>query len=269
MAIITISRGSYSRGKEVAEQVARRLGYACISRDILLDASEIFNVPEIKLIRAIHDAPSLLERFSNGPSRYVTYIEAALLRFFKEDNVVYHGLAGHFFVQGVGHALKVRITADLQDRVHLEMEREKIAENEARHVILKDDEQRRRWSRSLYGIDTSDPSLYDLGVHIRHLRVEDAVEIICHTVGLERFRPTAASRQALTDLALAAEVKAVLTDRVADLEVRTFGGQVRIQAKIGSGGSDDESEELKWRALQVRGVTSVKLDLMHKARFVE
>ena len=28
MAIITISRGSYSKGKEVAEKVAERLGYA-------------------------------------------------------------------------------------------------------------------------------------------------------------------------------------------------------------------------------------------------
>lgn len=35
MAIITISRGSYSKGKEVAEKVAEKLGYECISRDVL------------------------------------------------------------------------------------------------------------------------------------------------------------------------------------------------------------------------------------------
>ena len=44
MAIITISRGSYSKGKEVAERVAQTLGYDCISREILLEASEHFNV---------------------------------------------------------------------------------------------------------------------------------------------------------------------------------------------------------------------------------
>jgi hypothetical protein len=38
MSIITISRGSYSRGKEVAEKVAAALGYECISREILLAA---------------------------------------------------------------------------------------------------------------------------------------------------------------------------------------------------------------------------------------
>ena len=52
MSVITISRGSYSRGKEVAEKVAKQLGYECISRDILLEASEEFNIPEIRLIRA-------------------------------------------------------------------------------------------------------------------------------------------------------------------------------------------------------------------------
>ena len=64
MSIVTISRGSYSKGKEVAENVAQRLGYECIARDAIIDASKEFNIPEIKLIRAIHDAPTILERFN-------------------------------------------------------------------------------------------------------------------------------------------------------------------------------------------------------------
>jgi len=97
MSIITIARGSYSRGKEVAEKVAVALGYQCISREVLLEASELFNVPEIKPVRAIHDSPSTLDRLSYGKEKYVAYIRAALLRHIQRDNVVYHGLAGHFF----------------------------------------------------------------------------------------------------------------------------------------------------------------------------
>ncbi|MCL4500397.1 MAG: cytidylate kinase-like family protein, partial [Deltaproteobacteria bacterium] len=104
MSIITISRGSYSRGKEVAEKLAQSLGYECLSRDILLEASERYNIPEIKLIRAIHDAPSILERFTYNKEQYVAYIRAALLRHVQKDNVVYHGLAGHFMLQGIPHA---------------------------------------------------------------------------------------------------------------------------------------------------------------------
>jgi hypothetical protein len=64
MSIVTISRGTYTRGKEIAEKLAAKLGYECLSREILLEASEQFNIPEIKLVRAIHNAPSILERFT-------------------------------------------------------------------------------------------------------------------------------------------------------------------------------------------------------------
>jgi hypothetical protein len=50
MPIITISRGSYSKGKEVAEKVAQKLGYKCISQEIILEASEAFHVPEIRMV---------------------------------------------------------------------------------------------------------------------------------------------------------------------------------------------------------------------------
>jgi len=65
MSIITISRGSYNRGKEVAEKLAQKLDYQCISREILLEASKEYNVPEIRLIRTIRDAPSILERLTH------------------------------------------------------------------------------------------------------------------------------------------------------------------------------------------------------------
>ena len=97
MSIVTISRGSYSRGKMVAEQLAKALSYECISREIILEASEHFNIPELKLIRAIHDAPTILDRFTYGKERFIVFFRAALLTHMQRDNVVFHGLAGHFF----------------------------------------------------------------------------------------------------------------------------------------------------------------------------
>ena len=186
MAIITISRGSYSKGKEIAEKTAEKLGYECVSREVLLEASEHFRIPEIKLVRALHDAPSILGRFSFGKERYMAFVEEAFLEHVQKDNVVYHGLAGHFFLKGVEHNLKVRIVADIEDRIKLEMERENITEDEARYTIEKDDRERQKWSMALYGIDTADPRLYDLLIHIRKITVDDAV---CeHCCGLRRWQ---------------------------------------------------------------------------------
>ena len=82
MGVITISRGSYSKGKEIAEKLSQNLGYECISRDILLETSAHFNIPEIKLVRAIHDAPSIFERFKHGKEKYLLYL--AFLLFFQQ-----------------------------------------------------------------------------------------------------------------------------------------------------------------------------------------
>jgi cytidylate kinase len=228
MAIITISRGSYSRGKEVAEKVAQELGYECIAREIVLEASEEFNMPEIKLIRAIHDAPSILNRFAYGKEKYIAYIQEALLKHLQKDNVVYHGLAGHFFVRGISHVLKVRIIADLEERIRLEMEREGISKKEASHILKKDDKERKKWSEHLYGIDTWDPTLYDLVLHIHKITVDDAADIICHVARLKHFQTTPESQKAMDDLALSAEVKAALIDTKPDIQVSADNGVVHI-----------------------------------------
>jgi cytidylate kinase len=206
MSIITISRGSYSKGKEVAEKVCQRLGYECVERDAIIDASKEFNILEIRLIRAIHDAPTILERFNYSKEKYLAYLQLAMLERFQKDNIVYHGLGGHFFVRNISHVLKVRIIADMKDRVKLEMERERISREEALRILKNDDNERRKWSKYLYGIDTWDPSLYDLVIHIRKITTDDAADIICRTVGLEHFRTTPESQKALNSLLLAARV---------------------------------------------------------------
>jgi cytidylate kinase len=223
MSIVTISRGSYSRGQEVAEKLALAAGYDCISRDVLLDASEYSDIPEAKLVRAIHDAPSFFERYTYGKERYVAYIRAAIMRHVQKDNFVYHGLAGHFFLQGVPHVLKVRIIASLEDRIEEEMRREKISADEARRILTKDDEERRKWSLALYGIDTWDSSLYDMVLHIKTMTVEDAVDLILHNLE-GPFSTTPESQACLDDLVLAAQVEATL--------IKSFPG-VKASAKDG------------------------------------
>lgn len=228
MPIITISRGSYSRGKDVAEKLAQRLGYECLSRDILLEASDEFNIPEIKLIRALHDAPTVLERFSHGRERYVAYLRSALLDHTRKDNVVYHGLAGHFFLSDISHVLKVRILANIEDRVEEEMRRENISPEEARYILKKDDEERRKWGINVYGVDTQDSKLYDMVLNVSTMTVEDAVDILCEAIGKKAFQTTPESRQKLEDIALAARVQTALMHLVPKVNVTASSGFISI-----------------------------------------
>jgi cytidylate kinase len=250
MSIITISRGSYSRGKEVAKE----LGYELISRDIVLEASEHFNIPEIKLIRAIHDSPSVLDRFTYGKERYVSYIRAALLKHVQKDNVVYHGLAGHFLLGGIPHLLKVRIIADLEDRIKEEMRRENISAEKARYILKKDDDERRKWSLQLYGIDTWDPSLYDMVLHIKNITAQDAANIIVDTIKLPCFQTTPESRQIVSDLALAAQIQAVLVEQFPSISVSAKDNAVLVDIKTAMVDQKDVAAQARRIAKNVAGI---------------
>ena len=212
MGIITVARGSYSHGQEIAEKVAQKLGWNCISREVILEASEEFNIPEIKLTQAFEDAPSILDRFTHGKRKYIAYTRAVLLQHLTKGNVVYHGFAGHFFVEGISHVLKILITASIEDRISLVTERDEISRKEASFLISKIDDQRRRWGKTLYGIEPWDPSLYDLTLHINRITIEDAVDAICQVSRLKQFQITPESEKAIDDLVLAVKVENFLID---------------------------------------------------------
>lgn len=231
MTIVSISRGSNSRGTEVAEKVAHTLGYRCLAREAVLEAFDQYNLPEEELLRAIDRPPSLLERTLDGKDRYLTTIRAALFHQFSGDNVVYHGFAGHYFVRDIKGALKVRILADLSDRVATVVARDGIPEADARRQLLKKDKERRRWGLYLYGVDPEDPALYDVVLHVGKMGTDGAAKIICNLAQHDSFQCSAASRAKLCDLALAASMRGALVDMELDLnivDITAKSGVVRI-----------------------------------------
>jgi len=261
MPIVTISRGSFSHGREVAEGVAQKLGYDCFSREILVEASQEFNIPEIKLVRALHDAPSILDRFTYGKEKYRAYIEKALLERVSQDNVVYHGWAGHFFLRDLSHVLKVRILADVEDRVRLVMDREKVSPDEALAILKKDDLERRKWSLALYGIDTADPGLYDLVLHIQKLTVDDAVDLICQSVSKPQFQTTPRSKQELENLILAARLKAALVSSLPSISVTARDGTAFVDVLGDLSRQEEITDQIKEIARKIEGVQEVRVNV--------
>lgn len=212
MGIITIARGTYSYGQEIAKKVAQKLGWNCISREVILETSEEYNIPEIKLTRAFENAPSILDHFTHGKKKYIAYTRSILLQHLKKGNVVYHGFAGHIFVEGISHILKILITANMEDRISLVMKRDRIPRKDAALLINRLDDQRRKWGKTLYGIEPWDPCLYDLTFHLDRITVENAVDTICQISRLKQFQMTPESEKTIEDLFLATKVENLLID---------------------------------------------------------
>ena len=211
MPIITLSRGCFSHGKEVAEKVASILDYKILSRETLIEeANQTYHVPEKELIKSIHDAPSVLMRLSRGREKYLSYIQAVLLAHAKNDNLVYHGHGSHLLLPNISHVFNVRIIADMADRIAYMQQVQDISEKEAMRYITAEDTHRSRWAHYLYKIDITDPFLYDMVLNIKSLNIDGAAELIRHAAKMETFQATAESRRALADLSLGTRVKAAI-----------------------------------------------------------
>lgn len=228
MSIVTISRGSFSHGSRVAQRLAERLNYECISREILLDASEKFNVPEIKLIRAFEDAPSFFDRFTNGRAMYVSFIRAALLERICKDNVVYHGFAGHALLMDLPQVLKVRVIAARDARIKLLMHKENVSWDRADEMLTKLDNTRRKWTEHLYGQNPNDPGLYDLVINISRVSEEEGAAIIERALEPLRFATTPESQALLHDTYLGAQVEACLIQEYPKIKVSSKDGVVFV-----------------------------------------
>lgn len=252
MAIITISRGSFSGGKSLAECTALKLDYGCVSREALVDAAvKRYGVPEQKLHDALTKKPGILDHLTREKSHYLLCLRAALVRMVKDEKVMYHGHAGHLLLKGVPHLLRVRVIASMDFRIKAVMKGQHLGRKEAIEYIEKVDDERSKWTKFLYREDWNDPSLYDLVLNIDQLGIADACEIVCCVANMEQYRVTPDSQKLLDNLVLSTEVRGVIacdaTNKgVADagVEIEADNGIVTISGTVASLEDADRIREL-------------------------
>ncbi len=260
MPIITISRGSFSGGKMVAEGVAQRLGYRCIDRDQIVQKAEVWGVSQDDLRTAIEKPPSFLGQSPQTRYRYLAFIQAALAEEARTGKVIYHGLAAHLLLGKGPRVLRTRIIARMQFRIDQVQNRLGCNCNEAVAYIKKVDEDRRRWTKFLYDLDWTDASLYDLVLNLEQISVQEACSVICSASQLKCFESTPDTQRAIDDLALASHVKAILAMDPAtanlQFEVAAEGGCVSVKGGVVSPG---QARTIGNIVRSVTGVAAVEL----------
>jgi cytidylate kinase len=236
MPIITISRGSLSGGTALAERVAQRLGYGCVSREVLVEAAAKYGVPEAKLSDFLDKVPGFWERLTVSRRLYLFFIQAIMCEFAQQGNLVYHGHAGHLLLKGIDHVLKVRLIAPLAYRVTAVMERQGVSPKAALQYIQQVDEERRRRMRDLFEVDWRDPALYDVVVNLEEMSLETDADVVVSLAQHTEYQPTVASQKALDDLTLRCRVQAAIAAYPATIgimvEAQADGGSVRLAGVV-------------------------------------
>lgn len=263
MAIITISRGTYTGGQSVAQCLAERLGYECLSREDLIEsATKTYGLPIEKFKEAMDKPPTFWERLISERDIYLNFFRTALRERARRDNLIFHGFVGHLLLPKASHIVKIRVVVNPETRIKLAMERHSLDREAAKSRIEKTDKERGEWIRFLWGVKWDDASLYDAVLNLERMGVDGACEIISGMAGQRAFTATAESRKAIEDAALASRVWAALaTDpstTSTNLKVDAVDGVVTVSGTVEI---DELLEAVDAVARRVEGVKSVSCQL--------
>lgn len=237
MCIVTISRGSYSGAKAVAEGVAERLGAPCVSREILVEAAAAAGISTATLDEVLDRPPTFFERASRQRDTYMVFVRAALHQHAAEGTFVYHGHDGHLMLD-LPNVLRVRVVAPLQMRVEAVRASLGLDEKAAQRHIAKIDAHRAKWTRFLYGVAWDDPLLYDVIVNLEKMGVDAALDLVLGLAREDRFAWTDELRRRARNQALRALVSSELArvpeSRGAELEIEAEDGVVTLRGHAGT-----------------------------------
>ena len=259
MAIITISRGSFAGGKVLARRLGKALGQPVLSREeVLSRAAREYGINESELTTALNESPPFWRQVPGKRLAYVKCVTAALLDHAKDGNLIYNGNVGHLLLAGISHVLRVRVIAELNDRIAAAMDRRGLTRPQAENYIRKVDQDRARWAKLLYGIDWEDPHQYGAIFNLSQVMIDGAVETIVRMTELDAFRPTEESKKHYEDLLLGCRVWAALAKdpktRSSGIDVTANDGDVKI---VGSVRTAEAGELVPKIAKEVDGVKSV------------
>ena len=122
MQIICVSRGSLSRGKELAQLLAQKLDYTLLSREDLVEAAVEEGIQVGKLETSMMKPGAFTERLARERDHYLAFSTAYLCEKIRQGPLVYHGRTGHLLLRGVGNLLRVRVLADQEYRISAAMQ---------------------------------------------------------------------------------------------------------------------------------------------------
>jgi cytidylate kinase len=202
MAIITISRGTMSGGRAVAECLADRLGYPCVGREVLQTAAATLGAAEETVLHKLQTPPGPWDVVTRERKAYVVAVQAALAERCTSGDLVYHGLAGQLLLRDLPGVLRVRLIAPIAMRVQALLSRHARTNHAATERFIRSvDRQRRRWVRRMYGVEINDTSLYELTINLESITLGTACVMIAELAAQPHYVVTDEMRQRIAAFA--------------------------------------------------------------------
>jgi len=216
MTVIAMTREIGSRGMEVAERVASKLGLKIIRSEMVADSvAKRLGIDAQAFLRYMDGTASLLERWRIDRRKLVHYTSEEILRLAQEGNVLIKGWGAATLLRDVPQVISVRVCASLDFRVRTLMDRLGTKDaNAVRQQIERYDAARARTMAIFFNIEQEDARLYHVVVNTERLSVEACVKAIADLAESRRRVSNWAVRSALADKLVEAKISSAFVDRI-------------------------------------------------------
>lgn len=260
MPIITIVSGVYCHGDAIAAHLTQELGARLLTDDdVIRWVVEHHKVTAKDLTDTLNGRSGLFRRSASDKRRDTAYLRQAIAELACDGGVVHHGRAGHLLPRTVSHVLKVCLLATLPHRVRVAADEDGLSESAAKKKIRSSDLELAEWAKYLFEKSPWDRTLYDLKLPMQTHSPTEAVAMIVDHSRSDVVAPTDASRKALADFRLAANVNAILTEQGHEVDVISDAGQVTIEVNRYVVRFDSLRERLEKAATEIDDVSSVRV----------
>jgi len=252
MAIVTISRESGAGGEAIGRAVAGKLGYEYFDTKAIFRDLEEHGEQWARWGKEMDEhGPTVWERFDRSFAGVVALEESGIFQHALKDNVVIMGRGGYWLLKDVPYALRVRITAPVEERIQRVCDRENVKREAAERLIESSDHERSCFVRSVYRRDISNSEDYDLVLNLGKLHFDEAVALIVQEIPARDRQATKEARENLRRLAAAAKVKAEVSADfrvfVPTLEVLHDGTAIVVRGIVDSKGELERVREIATR----------------------
>lgn len=179
MGIITISRQLGAGATTIAPEVARRLGWECVDKQILEREVEETGIALPYLVHYDERSPKDTGQRNSSyePERYFAALQRIIESYADRGDVVIVGRGANFILKR-RDALHYRLIADMPFRLKRVMELRWVNEKPAREIIAQSDRERAEFIRHYFHEDVNNPEHYHAVINTSMMGIETIIERI-------------------------------------------------------------------------------------------
>ncbi len=190
MAVITISRESGARGSVIGQQLAEKLGYFYVDRELIHEVSLDYGVRQDEFERIYEQAPGLLERYSRRNQEIVQLVGRIIHGLAARDNVVLVCRDAFVPLRDFDDVLNLRITARRKIRIERLQQDLGLTREQAKAMLGRLDGERSKYVGAYFGLDWADSGLYDLCINTTRLSPAQALELALQALQMQEASRT-------------------------------------------------------------------------------